>query len=113
MPHLDARAISRIAQNPRCHRQAGLHLLGLRDDEAFVYLTTRPYPGPRGERTAALRWGHLFEARLCEDGARRLLGALDGVLGIQPDAARMRNLQAEVPGTQPDVLAERTRRTRM
>jgi hypothetical protein len=112
MPHLDARAISRIGQNPSCFRQAGLHLLGLNEQEAYTLLTGTPYPGPRGERTAALHWGQLFETRLTEHQARRLLASLDGVLGIQPATTRVRDLRAEVPDTQPEAIQERTRRTR-
>jgi hypothetical protein len=112
MPDVDARAISRIAQNPRCHRQAALHLLGLHEGEAFALLTGRPYPGPRGERTASLVWGRLFESRLTEHQARRLVGSLDGVLGLRPAAARVRDLRQEVPDTQPGAISERCRRTR-
>jgi hypothetical protein len=111
MPHLDARVISRIAQNPRCHRQAALHLLGLQEDEAYALLTGRPYPGPRGERTAALVWGRLFEARLTEHQARRLLASLEAVLG-QPARARVRDLRQEIPDSQPEAIQERNRRTR-
>jgi hypothetical protein len=112
MPHLDARVISRIACNPRCHRQAGLHLLGLSEQEAYALLTGRPYPGPRGERTAALVWGRLFEAKLAEYQAGRLLASLDGVLRIQPATARVRDLRQEVPDSQPEAVLERCRRTR-
>src|SRR5215218_4415290 len=101
MPHLDARAISRIAQNPGCSRQAALHLLVIQDDAAFALLTGQPYPGPRGERTAAIRWGTLFDSRLTEHHATRLLGALDGVLGINPATATVRDLRREVPDSQP------------
>jgi hypothetical protein len=113
MPHhVDARAISRIAGNPSCDRQAAMLLLGLREDEAFTLLTGKPYSGPRGERTAALRWGTLFDSRLTENHATRLLAALDGVLGINPATATVRDLRREVLGTRPAALAERNRRTR-
>jgi hypothetical protein len=112
MPQLDARAISRVAQNSQCQRQAGLHLLGLREVEAFAHLTGNPYPGPRGERTSALVWGRLFEATLTEHRARRLLSSLEGVLGARAPSAWVRDLRQEVPDTQPEAIQERGRRTR-
>jgi hypothetical protein len=112
MPHLDARAISRIAQNPRCHLQAGMLLLGLQEQETFRLLTGKPYPGPRGDRSAALAWGRLFEARLTENQARRLLVALDGMLGIRATSAHIRDLRAEIPDAEDDAVSTRATRTR-
>ena len=112
MPHLDARAIARVAQNPRCQRQSAMLLLGLRDEQAFALLTGQPYHGPRGERAAALRWGALFDSRLTERQATRLLASLDGVLGITPATATVRDLRREVPDSRPAALGERNRRTR-
>lgn len=111
MPHMDARAISRIARNPRCQRQAALHLLGLREQEAYLQLTGSSYPGPRGDYTAALKWGRLFEARLTEHQARRLLASIEGILGIRTNTAWVRDLKNEVPD-QPEAVLDRSRRTR-
>src|SRR5215207_1798774 len=111
MPHLDSRAISKIADNPRCQRQAALHLLGLSEQEAYTLLTGSPYPGPRGERSAALVWGRLFEAKLTEHQAQRLITSLVGVLGIQPATAWLRDLRLEVPDTQSEAVRERCHRT--
>jgi hypothetical protein len=87
-------------------------LLGHPESDVYKQLTGTPYPGPRGERTAAIRWGALFDARLTENHAARLLGALGGVLGITPATARVRDLRREVPDTRPGALVERNRRTR-
>jgi hypothetical protein len=106
-----ARSIATVACNPRCHRQAALHLLGVSEQEAYALLTNSPYPGPRGERTAALQWGRLFEARLAENHARRLLACLDGVIGFQAASATVCDLRLEVSGTQPGAVVERRRRT--
>jgi hypothetical protein len=113
MPQLDARAISRIAQNPGCFRQAAMHLLSLSEQGAYTLLTGIPYPGPRGERTSALQWGRLFEVRLTEHQAGRLLASLDCVLRIQPARVRVRDLRQEVPDSQPEAVLERCRRTRV
>jgi hypothetical protein len=71
-----------------------------------------PVPGERGERTAALRWGNLFDSRLAEANAAALLDSLHGQLGINPGTAIVRNLRQEVPGTKGAAVAERHRRTR-
>jgi hypothetical protein len=112
MQSLDARSVARIAQNPCCHLQAGMLLLGRPESDVYTLLTRKPYSGPRGERTAALRWGRLCEARLTENHARRLLTALDGVIGLQAVTATIRDLRAEVPSTQPGARVERSHRTR-
>jgi hypothetical protein len=110
--NVDARAITRIARNSRCRRQAGLHLLGLRDEEAYVVLTGRRYSAPLGERAAALQWGRLFEAKLTEHQARRLRASLEAVLGPRPIPVWVRDLRQEVPDTQQDAVLERSCRTR-
>jgi hypothetical protein len=112
MPQLDARAITRIAQNPCCHRQAGLHLLGLSEQEAYAHLTGTPYRGPRGERTSALVWGRLFEAKLTENQAQRLLVSLESVLGIRSSAAWVEDLRTEVSDSPSEAILERCRKTR-
>jgi hypothetical protein len=106
----DARDIARISRNPRCQLQAAIVLRGIVDTQVYELLTHQPYLGPLGERTAATRWGTLFDTRLCEDQAMRLREALDGVFGITPATATVRDLRRDVPGTRSGALVERNRR---
>jgi hypothetical protein len=54
----------------------------------------------------------LFEARLTEHRARRLLAALDGMPGICTTSARIRDLRTEVPDADADAISTRATRTR-
>jgi hypothetical protein len=108
----DARGIARIARNPCCQLQAAMVVRDLPEPEVFELLTNQPYLGPLGERTAATRWGTLFDTRLSADQAKRLREALDGVFGITSATATVRDLRQDVPGTRPGALMERNQRTR-
>jgi hypothetical protein len=108
----DSRGIARIAHNPCCQFQAALVLLDIPDTQVYKQFTNQPYLGPHGERTAARRWGILFDTRLTEDRATRLREALDGILGINPATATVVDLRREVPDTRPGAFVERNRRTR-
>jgi len=108
----DARGIARIARNPCCQLQAAMVMRDLPESQIYELLTNQPYLGPLGERRAATRWGTLFDTRLTEDRAMRLREALDGVCGITPTTATVRDLRCDVPGTRPGALVERNRRTR-
>jgi hypothetical protein len=112
MSHPGARGIARIAGNPGCDLQAAMILRDIPDTQIYEQFTNQPYPGPLGERTAAIRWGTLFDTRLTEDRATRLREALDGILGIDSAMATVRDLRRDVPSTRPDALMERNRRTR-
>src|SRR5215213_7292417 len=112
MPHVDARGIAKVARNPECTLLAAMVMRDLPETQIYELLTNQPYLGPLGERTAATRWGTLFDSRLTENRATRLLEALRGVLGIDPVTARVRDLRREVPDTGPGALVERNRRTR-
>jgi hypothetical protein len=108
----DARGIARIARNPCCQLQAAMIVRDLPESQIFEILTNQPYLGPLGERTAATRWGTLFDTRLTEDRAMRLREALDGVCGITAATATVCDLRRDVPGTRLGALLERNRRTR-
>src|SRR5688500_4664190 len=109
MSHVDARGIAKIGCNPDCTLLAAMILRGIPESQVYELLTNQPYPGPRGERTAAIRWGTLFDTRLTEDQATRLREALDGVLGIDAATATLQDLRHDVPGTRPGALWERNR----
>src|SRR5688500_8104655 len=108
----DARGIAKIAFNPECTLQAAMVLRDIPETEVYEQFTHQPYPGPRGERTAAIRWGTIFDTRLTEDRATRLRDALAATLATAPAMATVRDLRRDVPRTRPDALMERNRRTR-
>lgn len=108
-----ARGIARIASNPSCRLQAAMVDLVMPEDRFFATLVGHPYPGDRGERTAAYRWGHRFESSLVANHAARLLKAIDGQLGITAATATVRNLLDEVPGEDPAAYDERHHRARL
>jgi hypothetical protein len=108
----DARGIAKIAFNPECTLQAAMVLRDIPETEVYEQFTNQPYHGPHGERTSATRWGTIFDTRLSAERATRLREALDGILGIDPAMATVRDLRRDVPSSRPDALIERNRRTR-
>jgi hypothetical protein len=90
---LDARAVVRLAKNPRCQRLAALTLVGSSPGKAMDHIFA---PGFLEEQSRfALLKGNRFESVQSDNGAARLLASLQdgGIVG--PTDLAVRDLKAE------------------
>ncbi|MFB7663817.1 hypothetical protein ACFC1R_07675 [Kitasatospora sp. NPDC056138] len=102
---LDARALAALAANPGCRRRAVLDAAGV--DKAAV-AGHLGHPAPFGQSPFAIARGHVFEARLKENGYAALLEPLRRHLGLLPEPTALA-VPDLLTRSAPAVRAERTR----
>lgn len=89
---LTSRDLVDIAANVTCQRVVRLRGLGLTDQQGYRLLSQEDLPRFRGERTAALRHGKVFDKRLVEHEASALLESLQSIVSLPPASVRILNL---------------------
>jgi hypothetical protein len=90
---LDARAIVRLAKNPRCQRLAALTLVGSSPGKAMDHVFAAGIPEEQSK--FALAKGERFETIQTDNGAARLLASLQDAGVIGPTDVAVRDLKAE------------------
>lgn len=101
---LTSRDLSAISANETCERLVRARVMRLTDQEAYQLITGQVLPSGRGERTAALRHGKVFDQHLIEDGARALLGSLGPVVDMDPGTVRITNIVDQTREASTDAL---------
>jgi hypothetical protein len=93
---LDARAVVRLAKNPRCQRLAALTLVGSSPGKAMDHIFA---PGFLEEQSRfSLLKGNRFETVQTDNGAARLLASLQDAGVTGPTDLAVRDLKAETSG---------------